>query len=76
MAVTLNMNQKTIAITAVLMEVVLAGLFATSPLAYAEDDGDNGRDDGRDDDGDDGRDNHGDKDKGGDEKVKPAQTSQ
>ena len=80
MTVTLNMNQKTIAITAVLMASVLAGLFATSPLAYAEDDGrddgDNGRDDGdngRDDgdngrdDGDNSRDNHGDKDKGGDE---------
>jgi hypothetical protein len=34
------MNQKTIAIAAVLMAAVLTGLFATSPLAYAEDDGD------------------------------------
>ena len=73
MTVTLNMNQKTIAIAAVLMAAVLAGLFATSPLAYAEDDGrddgDNGRDDGDNsrDDGDNSRDNHGDKDKGGDE---------
>jgi hypothetical protein len=35
-----HVNQKTIAIAAVLMAAVLAGLFATSPLAYAEDDGD------------------------------------
>jgi hypothetical protein len=52
----LHMNQKTIAIAAVLMAAVLAGLFATSPLAYAED-----RD--RDKDNHDDRD----KDKGGDE---------
>jgi hypothetical protein len=31
------MNQKTIAIAAVLMAAALTGLFATSPLAYAED---------------------------------------
>jgi hypothetical protein len=36
----IHMNQKTIAIAAVLMAAVLTGLFATSPLAYAEDDGD------------------------------------
>ena len=30
------MNQKTIAIAAVLMAAVLTGLFATSPLAYAD----------------------------------------
>jgi hypothetical protein len=30
------MNQKTIAIAAVLMAAVLTGLFASSPLAYAE----------------------------------------
>jgi hypothetical protein len=30
------MNQKTTTIAAVLMAVVLTGLFATSPLAYAE----------------------------------------
>ena len=35
----LHMNQKTIAITAVLMAAALTGLFATSPLAYAEDRG-------------------------------------
>jgi Ni/Co efflux regulator RcnB len=54
----LHMNQKTIAIAAVLMAAVLAGLFATSPSAYAED-----RDKDKD------RDNHKDrdKDKGGDE---------
>jgi hypothetical protein len=33
----LQMNQKTIAIAAVLMAAALTGLFATSPLAYAED---------------------------------------
>jgi hypothetical protein len=34
------MNQKTIAIAAVLMAAALTGLFATSPMAaYAEDDG-------------------------------------
>ncbi|MGB7678297.1 MAG: hypothetical protein WBL49_05760 [Nitrososphaeraceae archaeon] len=32
------MNQKTIAIAAVLMAAALTGLFATSPLAYAEGD--------------------------------------
>ena len=32
----LHMNQKTIAIAAVLMAAALTGLFATSPLAYAE----------------------------------------
>jgi hypothetical protein len=31
------MNQKTIAIAAVLMAAALTGLLATSPLAYAED---------------------------------------
>jgi hypothetical protein len=31
------MNQKTIAIAAVLMAAALTGLFATSPSAYAED---------------------------------------
>ena len=31
------MNQKTIAIAAVLMAAALTGLFATSPLAYADD---------------------------------------
>ena len=31
------MNQKTIAIAAVLMAAALTGLFATSPLAYASD---------------------------------------
>jgi hypothetical protein len=31
-----QMNQKTIAIAAVLMAATLTGLFATSPLAYAE----------------------------------------
>jgi hypothetical protein len=31
-----HMNQKTIAIAAVLMAAALTGLFATSPLAYAE----------------------------------------
>ena len=31
------MNQKTIAIAAVLMATALTGLFATSPLAYASD---------------------------------------
>jgi hypothetical protein len=35
----LQMNQKTIAIAAVLMAAALTGLFATSPLAYAEDNG-------------------------------------
>jgi hypothetical protein len=30
------MNQKTIAIAAVLMAAVLTGLFVTSPLAYAD----------------------------------------
>jgi hypothetical protein len=35
----LQMNQKTIAIAAVLMAAALTGLFATSPLAYAEDRG-------------------------------------
>jgi hypothetical protein len=36
-----HMNQKTITIAAVLMAAALTGLFATSPLAYAEDgDGD------------------------------------
>jgi hypothetical protein len=35
----LLMNQKTIAIAAVLMAAALTGLFATSPLAYAEDRG-------------------------------------
>ena len=30
------MNQKTIAIAAVLMSTALTGLFATSPLAYAD----------------------------------------
>jgi Ni/Co efflux regulator RcnB len=54
----LRMNQKTIAMAAVLMAAVLAGLFTTSPLAYAEDrDNDKDRDHDRD---------H-DKDKGGDE---------
>jgi hypothetical protein len=33
------MNQKTIAIAAVLMAAALTGLFATSPSAYAEDKG-------------------------------------
>ena len=33
------MNQKTIAIAAVLMAAALTGLFATSSLAYAEDRG-------------------------------------
>jgi hypothetical protein len=33
----LYMNQKTITIAAVLMAAALTGLFATSPLAYAED---------------------------------------
>jgi hypothetical protein len=32
------MNQKTIAVAAVLMAAALTGLFATSPLAYAEGD--------------------------------------
>jgi hypothetical protein len=31
------MNQKTIAVAAVLMAAALTGLFATSPLAYADD---------------------------------------
>jgi hypothetical protein len=31
------MNQKTVAMTAVLMAAVLTGMFATSTLAYAED---------------------------------------
>jgi hypothetical protein len=35
----IHMNQKTIAIAAVLMAAVLTGLFATSSLAYAEDRG-------------------------------------
>ena len=30
------MNQKTISIAAVLMAAILTGLFATSPLAYAD----------------------------------------
>ena len=34
------MNQRTIAIAAVLMAAALTGLFATSPLAYAGGDGD------------------------------------
>ena len=35
----IHMNQKTIAIAVVLMAAVLTGLFATSPLAHAENDG-------------------------------------
>jgi hypothetical protein len=35
----IHMNQKTIAIAAVVMAAALTGLFATSPLAYAEDRG-------------------------------------
>jgi hypothetical protein len=34
------MNQRTIAIAAVLMAAALTGIFATSPLAYAGGDGD------------------------------------
>jgi hypothetical protein len=35
-----HMNQKAIAIAAVIMAAALTGLFATSPLAYAGGDGD------------------------------------
>jgi hypothetical protein len=35
----IHMNQKTLAIAAVVMAAALTGLFATSPLAYAEDRG-------------------------------------